>query len=84
MTGRMITIDAEAARVVRTARAACTSPLKAIRLHRGLTARGLASAARIDPAQLELIEQQSELGAPLLIEWEALARALNVPVAAVR
>lgn len=77
-------IDSSAARVVSNARAYGHSPIKALRLFRGLTTRGLASAAYMDPAQLDLIEQQSELGAPLLTELESLARALDVPVDVVR
>lgn len=77
-------IDASLASIVSNARAHGNSPIKALRLFRGLTTRGLASAAYMDPAQLDLIEQQSELGAPLLTELESLAWALDVPVDAVR
>ena len=83
MTVSQMSIDA-AAGVAATARTASHSPLKAVRLHRGLTATGLAGAVGMDPAQLDLIEQQSELGAPLWTQWQALAHALNVPVDAVR
>ena len=79
-----VKLDASAAMVVSIAKAGGNSPIKALRLLRGLTTRGLASAAYMDPAQLDLIEQQSELGAPLLTELESLARALDVSVDAVR
>jgi len=79
-----VNLDARAVNVVSIAKAGGNSPIKALRLFRGLTTRGLASAAYMDPAQLDLIEQQSELGAPLLTELESLARALDVSVDAVR
>jgi hypothetical protein len=79
-----VNLDARAVKVVSIAKAGGNSPIKALRLFRGLTTRGLASAAYMDPAQLDLIEQQSELGAPLLTELESLARALDVSVDAVR
>ena len=76
--------EASPASIVSKARVHGHSPIKALRLFRGLTTRGLASAAYMDPAQLDLIEQQSELAAPLLTALASLARALDVPVDAVR
>lgn len=84
MTRPSFNIDPAARRVLYVARAAGSSPVKALRKLRGLTLMALASTARMDPAQLDLIEQQSELGAPMLSQLASLARALRVPVEAVR
>lgn len=56
------------------------SPITLLRLRQGLTLNQLASAARIDPAHLELIERRSGFAAPHRDEIMALARALRVPV----
>ena len=78
----MFTMDPEIVIVLSNCRRDGVSPVKALRLYRGMTLNELAYAARMDPAHVDLIEHQSGLANPSLAELEALAKALGLGVAA--
>lgn len=77
-------MDTEIITILRICRRDGTSPVKAVRRFRRMKFRGLAHAARMDPAHLDLIESRSMLAAPSRAELDAIASALDVPSDALR